>query len=226
MTPLSSSKNRLNGLYVITDENLISEKNFTSVIEAALQGGTRLIQYRDKSGNVQKRLQQASALRSLCQQYQAIFLINDDIDLAEAVNAHGVHLGKDDASITRARQLLGKNAIIGVSCYNDLKLAIMAEKKTADYVAFGAIFSSPTKPDAVVSGLDIISTARQQCSIPICAIGGITGDNINQVIQCGANMTAVISSLLSTDDIKQTATLMSQCFFKPTIFTVLEVSSQ
>ncbi len=201
MQPLTH-KDKLKGLYAITDENLISEKNFESVVEAALQGGARLIQYRDKSDNVQKRLLQAGTLRSLCEQYQAVCLINDDIELAKAVDAHGVHLGKDDVSINRARQRLGENAIIGVSCYNDLKLAITAEKNTADYVAFGAIFSSPTKPDAVVAGLDIISISQQQLSIPVCAIGGITNDNINQLIQHGADMTAVISCLFSANDIK------------------------
>lgn len=202
MTSQILYKNKLKGLYVITDENLISEKDFESTIEAALQGGASIIQYRDKSGKIQKRLQQASVLRSLCEQYHAICLINDDIELAKAVNADGVHLGKDDVSITMARQLLGEDAIIGVSCYNDVNRAIIAEKQSADYVAFGAIFSSPTKPDAIIAELDIISIARQQLSIPICAIGGINSDNIKQLIQHGADMTAVISCLFSADDIK------------------------
>ncbi len=209
---------RLKGVYAITDQQLITEDDFSHTVELVLQGGVLIIQYRDKSDKTQKRLQQAGVLRSLCEQYQAICLINDDVELAKAVNAHGVHLGKNDVTISRARQQLGENAIIGVSCYNDLNRAIIAEKQTADYVAFGAIFSSPTKPDAIVAGLDIISTARHQLSIPICTIGGITSDNIQQVIQYGADMTAVISCLFSADDIKpgiikKRAKSLSQYFF-------------
>lgn len=205
-------KNRLTGLYAITDEKLIAEDRFEQIIESALQGGTRIIQYRDKSANRQKRLQQASALLSLCERYQAVCIINDDLELASEINAHGVHLGKDDASLKEARQMLGPDAIIGVSCYNDLALALAAEKNSADYVAFGAIFSSPTKPLAVQAGLEIITLARQQLTIPVCTIGGITKNNIGQVIQHGADMAAVISSLFSADDIEFSARSLSQHF--------------
>ncbi len=209
---MTAHKNALKGLYVITDENLISKTHFSQAIESALQGGASIIQYRDKSADQEKRQHQASTLRTLCKKYQAIFLINDDIELAKKVNADGVHLGKDDTSIDKARQILGPNAIIGVSCYNDYHLAIKAEKEAADYVAFGAIFSSPTKPNAVVAGLDIISTAHQQLSTPICTIGGITKNNIGQVIQHGADMAAVISGVFSAKDIKQAAFDLNQYF--------------
>jgi len=203
---------KLTGLYAITDENLIPEEHFSQTIELALQGGARIIQYRDKSNNQQKRLQQAGDLRSLCEHYQATFIVNDDIELARSVSADGVHLGKDDASILKARLALGNNAIIGVSCYNNIKLALEAEKNSATYVAFGAIFSSPTKSNAVVAGLEIISKAKQQLSIPVCTIGGITDENIQQVIQHGADMTAVISNLFSTDNVKHSAKELSQQF--------------
>ena len=203
---------KLTGLYAITDEKLITEEHFQQSVELALQGGSRIIQYRDKSSNPEKRLQQASTLRSLCELYQAIFLINDDIELAKAVNADGVHLGKDDISPTIARQVLGENAIIGISCYNNLERAIEAENNNADYVAFGAIFSSTTKSAANVAGLDIIAKAKQQLSIPVCTIGGITQENIQQVIQQGADMAAIISGIFSADDIKQSTTTLSQFF--------------
>ena len=212
MTKRNAYKNNLKGLYAITDQKLITEEGFRQSIEAALQGGTRVIQYRDKSANQNKRHQQASLLRALCDQYHAICIINDDIELARAVNAHGVHLGKDDFSLRHARQVLGENAIIGVSCYNDLNRAIEAENYNADYVAFGAIFSSSTKPDAKVAGLDIIAQAKQQLSIPVCTIGGITQENIPLVIQQGADMAAVISGIFSTDDIKQATATLSQFF--------------
>ena len=212
MTTGNSHKEKLKGLYAITDQQLITEENFRASVEATLQGGTRIIQYRDKSDKQNKRLQQASLLRALCHQYHAICIINDDLELAKAVNAHGVHLGKDDLSLTMARQILGENAIIGVSCYNDLDRAIAAENNKADYVAFGAIFSSTTKPEANVAGLDIITKAKQQLSIPVCTIGGITQENIQQVIQQGADMAAVISSIFSADDIKQSTKILSQSF--------------
>ncbi|NOQ88320.1 MAG: thiamine phosphate synthase [Gammaproteobacteria bacterium] len=203
---------KLKGLYAITDENLIAEEQFSEAIELVLQGGVRIVQYRDKTNDQQKRLQQANTLCSLCEQYQAISIINDDIDLARAVNADGVHLGKDDAALLNARQILGENAIIGISCYNDIGLALSAEKNSADYVAFGTMFSSPTKPDAVTATPDIISEAKRQLSIPVCAIGGITGKNIQQLIKHHTDMAAVISSLFAADDIKHSTTILSQYF--------------
>ena len=208
----STHADKLKGLYAITDERLIAETHFIEKVGSALQGGARVIQYRDKSVNRQKRLKQARALRAICDQYQATLIINDDIELVRAVNADGVHLGKDDSQIIEARQVLGDNCIIGISCYNDIDLAISAEKNTADYVAFGAMFSSQTKPEAVTANLEIISAAKQQLSIPVCVIGGITDNNIHQVIEHGADMTAVISSLFSADDIKHHAQKLSQHF--------------
>jgi thiamine-phosphate pyrophosphorylase len=208
----SSQQKKLKGLYAITDENLISEENFEQAIEFALQGGSRIIQYRDKSNDQKKRRRQASLLQSLCTQYDAVCIINDDIELARAVHADGIHLGRDDASITQARKRLGENCLIGVSCYNDLSLALAAEKNQANYVAFGAMFSSPTKPDASEASPSLISAAKEQLSIPVCAIGGITEKNISQLIDHGADMTAVISCLFSSDDIKNTASILSQKF--------------
>lgn len=212
MTGGSLHQNKLQGLYAITDEKLITEKNFSFSVESALQGGCRIIQYRDKSDNREKRLQQATLLRSLCTQYQATCIINDDIELAKAVAADGVHLGRNDVSISQARQLLGDDCIIGISCYDDIALALSAEKNKADYVAFGAMFSSPTKPEAMKASPQLISKAREQLSIPVCAIGGITEDNIQQLISHKTDMAAVISTLFASDDIRQTATNLSRHF--------------
>ncbi|HHJ34200.1 MAG TPA: thiamine phosphate synthase [Gammaproteobacteria bacterium] len=206
------SENRLKGLYVITDEDLINEDQFKHIIESALQGGASIIQYRDKSDDQEKRLHQARILRSLCEQYQTLCLINDDIELARAVGADGVHLGKEDASISQARAVLGTNAIIGISCYDDIPLALTAEKNNADYVAFGAIFSSRTKKDAKVAGLEILSRAEQQLSLPICAIGGITRDNVESVIESGADMVAVISSVFTAKDTRQSTKELNRHF--------------
>ena len=209
---MTKHKDHLKGLYAITDEHLIPEKHFNQIVESALQGGAKIIQYRDKSNDQEKRLHQAATLQSLCQKYKSLCIINDDIQLAKEINADGVHLGKDDNSIAEARRVLGNDAIIGVSCYNDLSLAIDAERNSADYVAFGAIFPSPTKPNAAVADLDIISHAKSKLSIPICVIGGITEINIHQVVEHGSDMAAVISSLFSVNDTKDTAATFSSHF--------------
>ena len=209
---MSNHKDQLTGLYAITDEALIPESFFNKIIESALKGGVKIIQYRDKSSNTKKRLRQANALCLLCKQYDAISIINDDIELAKTVGADGVHIGRDDNSVETARQTLGGNAIIGVSCYGDLALAKQAEQNGADYVAFGAMFTSPTKPMATVTGMSIIAQAKSQLSVPICTIGGITEQNIQQVVESGSDMTAVISSLFSKDDITYTAKSLSQYF--------------
>ena len=212
MSRSKAHKGKLKGLYAITDEKLITEQEFSEAVELALQGGARIIQYRDKSNDQKKRFQQAQFLQSLCTQYHATCIINDDIELARSIKADGVHLGKSDISLTEARQKLGEKIIIGVSCYDDMDIALEAEKNNADYVAFGVMFASKTKPDAVTTELDIISKAKQQLSIPLCTIGGITHRNIDQLIRQGTDMAAVINNLFATDDIKKAATILSQRF--------------
>jgi thiamine-phosphate pyrophosphorylase len=206
------SQEKLRGLYAITDEKLIPEPAFTTAIEQALSGGASIIQYRDKSVNSSKRLQQAQTLRALCHQYSSILIINDDIDLAKMVAADGVHLGEDDISVEQARRLLGSEAIIGISCYNHIERAIAAQAAGADYVAFGAVFSSPTKPNARPASCELISEAKAQLEIPVCAIGGIDKSNIAAVVDAGADMTAIISGLFAEADIHRTAEHMAKLF--------------
>ena len=203
---------KLRGLYAITDETLIAESAFVATIEQALRGGTAIIQYRDKSPNPAKQLEQAAALRKLCTQYNACLIINDDIRLAEAVEADGVHLGEDDVSLVQARRMLGDNAIIGVSCYNQLQRAVEAQAAGADYVAFGAVFTSPTKPNARPASCGLIREAKSQLEIPVCAIGGIDRSNVAQVIDSGADMAALISGLFAEENIRLTAEHISGLF--------------
>lgn len=202
----------LRGLYAITDEHLMPESDFLSKAEQALLGGARLIQYRDKSSDTEKRLHQATSLKQLCEQNNSQLIINDDIELAKTVQAHGVHLGKDDTSIDHARQQLGEDSIIGISCYNQLDLALEAEKAGADYVAFGAFFPSPTKPDAQTASLELLKSAKQQLQLPICCIGGITAGNAKILIDQGADMTAIITDLFSSNDIQTTASHITRLF--------------
>jgi thiamine-phosphate pyrophosphorylase len=205
-------RSRLRGLYVITDERLIPELTFAATIEKALRGGASIVQYRDKSSDAPRRQQQATGLRALCSEYAASLIINDDIELARKVAADGVHLGEDDVSIEQARSKLGDDAIIGISCYNQLQRAQAAEAAGADYVAFGAVFTSPTKPAARSASCTLISEAKSQLKIPICAIGGIDRTNAARVIDAGADMTALISGLFSAEDISATARYIAGLF--------------
>ena len=206
------NKHLLRGLYAITDERLMPESDFLSSAEQALLGGVRLIQYRDKTTDTEKRLHQASVLKQLCEQTGSLLIINDDIELAGEVQADGVHLGKDDSSIDLAHRQLGMDAIVGVSCYNQLDLAIDAEKSGADYVAFGAFFPSSTKPEARTASLELLKTAKQKLQIPVCSIGGITADNAKILIKQGTDMTAIITDLFASDDIQKTASQISRLF--------------
>ena len=198
----------LHGLYAITDERLLTDNNFVTHVELALAGGARILQYRDKTQQHDKRRQQADALRALCSRYDALFIINDDVELAHATGADGVHLGRDDSDIRSARARLGAGSIIGVSCYNRFDLAEQAVSQHADYIAFGAFFSSPTKPAAARAGIDLILRAKQQLPIPVCAIGGINLDNGATLVDAGADMLAVISGVFAAPDITERA----RCF--------------
>ena len=212
---MPDSENRLRGLYAITDEKLIPENHFRHTIERALQGGARILQYRDKSSDHKKRKRQGVLLRELCDQYHALLIINDDLELAGHVNADGIHLGKEDASISAARTSLGEHAIIGISCYNQIELAIEAENAGANYVAFGAFFASTIKPEARSAELDLLTEAKNRLNIPICAIGGITADNAKQVFDAGADMAAVIGGLFGHPQIETISRQITEITHKP-----------
>lgn len=192
---------RLRGIYAVTDTVSTSGDRLVSAVEQAIHGGARLIQYRDKTGPATRRRRQADALQALCARFQIPLIVNDDVELARACGAAGVHLGKDDADLHRARGALGKQAIIGVSCYNDLARAREAQNDGADYVAFGSVYPSPSKPLAARVSFDILRQARETLSIPICAIGGITATNAQPLVDIGIDMLAVISGIFADQDI-------------------------
>ncbi len=202
----------LRGLYAITDKQLIPNDQLVERVEQAIKGGAKVVQYRDKSTDEPYRLTQAMALQQLCQHYQIPLLINDDIRLAQQVGAAGVHLGKEDAHLTAARQLLGNTAIIGISCYNQLILAQHAIANGANYIAFGRFFDSQIKPNAVVATLELLRTARQQFSCPIVAIGGITPENGGTLIAAGADSLAVIHGLFGQANVMTAATRYAKLF--------------
>ncbi|MDJ0834198.1 MAG: thiamine phosphate synthase [Gammaproteobacteria bacterium] len=206
-------RSRLRGLYGITDHQLLGDRaNLTTAVSQALQGGMRLLQYRAKQLPPSQRLTQAEALRQLCSEHDALFLINDDVELALAVSADGVHLGRDDTSIAQARAQLGSQAIIGRSCYNRLELAQQAQAEGADYVAFGRFFPSQTKPNAVQAEPALLQQARAELTLPICAIGGITPANASILVEQGADMIAVIQGLFAHSDVLARAQKLSRLF--------------
>ena len=149
---------KLSGLYAITNETLMPEEHFLRMAEAALTSGASVLQYRDKSCDKNKRQYQAGALKDLCDKYNVLFIINDDINLVKQVDADGIHIGKNDNSIDETRDRIGADKIIGVSCYNQISLATDAIIHGADYVAFGSFFGSSIKPDAARASSDLIVT--------------------------------------------------------------------
>ena len=194
------------GLYAITDAVLLpDDPRLIVAVEQAILGGARLIQYRDKSADPARRLTQAQALNAVCQRYQIPLIINDDVDLAIQVGAAGVHLGRDDPDLATARAGLGETALIGVSCYDRLDLALAAERAGADHVAFGAFFPSPTKPTEIRASVELLREARAVLHVPIVAIGGITPDNAPVLLEAGADALAVVSGVFGQPEIQAAA---------------------
>lgn len=207
---MQKNKAALSGLYAITADDTDTAQLLADV-EAALSGGARILQYRNKRVHGAAALEQAQQLQALCTRYAVPLIINDDVALALAVDAAGVHLGIDDGDIRAARQQLGADKIIGASCYNNLALATQAARLGADYVAFGACFPSATKPDAPRAEPQLFRQARD-LGLPIVAIGGINLDNAASIITAGADAIAVIGALWQADDIQVRARAFTQLF--------------
>ncbi|WP_404787725.1 thiamine phosphate synthase [Altericista sp. CCNU0014] len=173
-------------------------------VAAALEGGVRLVQYRDKDSDDPIRFERAKMLRSLCHQYQALFIVNDRVDLALAVEADGVHLGQQDLPVAAARRLLGSDRIIGRSTTNPEELA-RAMQEGVDYVGVGPVCATPTKPDKAVAGLDYVRYAAAHSTLPWFAIGGIDGQNLSEVMAAGAERVAVVRAIMKAADPAQAA---------------------
>lgn len=203
---------QLSGLYAITDEALTPKATMPAQVAAALKGGARIIQLRDKTSPKAALIELATKLKALCEAHEALFVINDRIDLARAIQAHGVHLGEDDGGIQEAREMLGSDAIVGISCYGDLARAQAMQAAGADYVAFGSFFSSPTKPHSAVVSPSVLQEGQKRLQVPLCAIGGITAENAPPLIEAGADMLAVISDLWRAPDIVSRAHTYQRLF--------------
>ncbi len=182
-------------LYLVTSPS----ENLFSTVEAALQGGLKLVQYRDKEADDLTRLENAQKLCQLCHSYGALFMMNDRVDLAVAVNADGVHLGQQDLPIALARQLLGPNRIVGRSTTNPQEMA-KALAEGADYIGVGPVYATPTKAGKAAAGLEYIEYAVQNASIPWFAVGGIDASNIEKVRESGAKRVAVVRAIMQAEN--------------------------
>ncbi|MBK6632355.1 MAG: thiamine phosphate synthase [Betaproteobacteria bacterium] len=201
----------LKGLYAVTPD-LSDTAELLRRIERALLGGTRLVQYRAKLAGAALRRKQAAALAALCHRMGGLFVVNDDLALALEAGADGVHLGREDGDLAAARATLGPGKILGVSCYDDMARAREARRVGADYIAFGSVFTSTTKPGAVPAPLTLLAQAKAECGLPVCAIGGITLQNAPQLIAAGADLLAVISDLFEAPDIQARAAAYTRLF--------------
>lgn len=200
---------KLRGLYAITPEYEDGAKLLDQVYEA-LDGGISALQYRNKKASFFLKLRQAKAFSALCRTRGVPFIVNDNIDIAIASGADGAHLGRDDGDLAAARSRL-KGKILGVSCYNSLDAARAAVAAGADYVAFGSVFPSPTKPAAVRAPLSLFGEARA-LGVPLVAIGGITLENAPQLLGAGAGALAVIADLFEAPDIAGRARAYGKLF--------------
>ena len=198
------------GLYAITAESHSTPEQLAQAVNAALHGGAKVIQYRAKS--TQNRLTEAKLLLAVCHALQVPLIINDDVELALAIGADGVHLGKDDGSILAARRSLGEQAIIGVSCYNSVERALEAQVLGASYVAFGRFFPSSSKPNAPCAQLETLTAAKQCLHLPVVAIGGITPANGRSLLEAGADLLAVIDGVFGASDTEQSALAFKPLF--------------
>ena len=204
-------KRGVSGLYAITPD-IDDTPGLLARVEAALDGGACLLQYRNKTASAALRLTQVRALLALCREHRVPLIINDHLDLALALDADGLHLGSGDGPLPEARAKLGEHRILGVSCYDRMESALDAERAGADYVAFGSFFPSGVKPAAVQAPLALLRAAKSRLSVPVVAIGGITLDNAPQLIAAGADSVAMISALFGAPDVRAAARRFSALF--------------
>ena len=185
--------------YLVTDSNL-SKKGTLSDVDNALKAGCRIVQYREKNKNTKDMIEEAKNIKKKCEG-KAIFLVNDRVDIALAVNSDGVHLGQEDMPFETAREVLGNKKIIGLTVHN-LEEAVEAEKSGADYIGLSPIFETDTKKDAgSACGIEMVKKVRKEVNIPVVAIGGINKENVGCVIKAGADAAVAISAVACSCDV-------------------------
>jgi thiamine-phosphate pyrophosphorylase len=203
---------RWQGLYAITPLTPPPEPRLAEQVAEAIAGGARIVQYRDKAGDADRRARAAAELLHVCRAHGVPLIINDDVELALRVGADGVHLGREDPDPAEARQRLGDRAIIGLSCYDQLERARLAQAVGAQYAAFGRFFPSMTKPQAASASPELLRQARRELHIPLVAIGGITPENGAALIAAGADMLAVVQGIFARPNIRSAAEALTRLF--------------
>ena len=202
-------KNRLNGLYAITDEILTPDKDVFKSAQEALKAGVQILQYRNKSAHDTDVKEICIALQELCREHRALFIIDDRPYLAAEIGADGLHIGKDDMPLSEAREIFARG-IIGVSCYGSVKKALQAQEQGADYVAFGSFYPSPTKPHSGIVNKNVVTKAKELLEIPVCVIGGINQSNIGEMAALGADMISVVSAVFDGNITKNVQNLIQK----------------
>lgn len=197
-------KSNLHGLYVITDDSLTPSNTVLSQVTEALDGGARIVQLRDKKSSLEEIKKMSLTLEALCKEYGATFVLNDKVELAIELGLSGLHIGKSDHH--RVDEIREKfDGCLGVSCYGDVTFAKEMQDKGIDYVAFGSFFTSPTKPNSNIIDLEVLSQAKEQLKIPVCAIGGLNTHNIDEVMQHKPDMISLINEIWTSEDIQSTS---------------------
>ncbi len=207
-------RKRVSGIYAVTPETE-DTADLVAKVSAVLNGGARVIQYRNKDGEYALRREQCTELCARVRAFDGVFIVNDSVELALETGADGVHLGRDDESVKNARNRLGPDRTIGVSCYNDLELAHAAQAAGADYVAFGSFFLSATKPAARRASMSVLHSAKAELDVPVVAIGGINMNNAATLISAGANSLAIVSGLFHANEIEKETRAYVQLFANP-----------
>lgn len=202
----------IKGLYAITDAALTGSQ-LGYAVEQAIAGGANIVQYRQKDTHSSAYLDDAMLLRKITRCSQTTFIVNDDPELMMKVEADGIHIGHSDIEVVQARAIIGNDKIIGVSCYNDIKLARRVEQQGGDYVAFGSFFASSIKPDAVKASIRLIQQAKKELTLPVVAIGGIDQRNGSLLIDAGADALAVISAVFVQKNIQAAAQQLANLFY-------------
>lgn len=208
---MADRRSSLRGLYAVTPD-CADTGRLVARVNQAVAGGARMVQYRNKAAGPALRGIQAAALLERCRAAGVPLIINDDLELAQALGADGVHLGREDGAVALARRSLGPRAIVGASCYNDLDRGHAAVAAGADYIAFGAAYVSPTKPEAARAQLSLYGQAAREFAVPIAAIGGITVGNALPLIVAGVDLLAVITDLFGSPDVTARAAAYAALF--------------
>ena len=201
----------LRGLYAVTPDDPLLPR-MSALVNEALAGGVKVVQYRNKFAPPPLFRAQAAELLRICRAAGALLIVNDNPEIVADIGADGVHVGREDGGAARARAIVGPDRIVGVSCYDDLSIAAEAVAAGADYIAFGAMFPSTVKPGAVAAPLSLLTEARTRFKVPVCAIGGIKLDNVQSLIDAGTDMAAVITDLFDAQDIAAQAGAYQELF--------------